>query len=329
MALTDASFLLFWLLAIGLGQRFLERPGPARAVALGLAVGVAQLFKYNGWIAGVLVALERGRRGRSVRPRRTDRHGSNVATWGWGLLPRWSRPSSTGPGSGSSSRMAGMPRSGPSAQLPGRPLVVARPLRSLQLAQDRVLSGGVGWLAFCGFAAAICDADGDRSRDDRDSRPGEARSWSRWASPRSARIRGGWFGTVFWISSRVHSGRGWRRKRHASSLVGWVVLSILTPFYHPYARLLLPVQAFGWLLLAGHSRSIRSSTRAEDRRVRDAGAGVPNRWSGSLAGCWLVLSCWRSPCRRWPTAERRGACSSPATRSDRRAARSPARSPQT
>ena len=55
MALTDASFLLFWLVAIAMGQRFLERPNPARAVSLGLAVGLAQLFKYNGWISGAIV----------------------------------------------------------------------------------------------------------------------------------------------------------------------------------------------------------------------------------------------------------------------------------
>ena len=42
--------------AIGVGQRFLERPGPARAAALGLAVGVSQLFKYNGFTSGVIVA---------------------------------------------------------------------------------------------------------------------------------------------------------------------------------------------------------------------------------------------------------------------------------
>ena len=60
MALVDASFLLFWVLAIGQGQRFLERPKPLRAVSLGLAVGIAQLFKYNGWVSGVIVALSAG-----------------------------------------------------------------------------------------------------------------------------------------------------------------------------------------------------------------------------------------------------------------------------
>ena len=30
-----------------------------------------------------------------------------------------------------------------------------------------------------------------------------------------------------------------------------LVLSILTPFYHPYARLWLPLQLLGWVLMAG------------------------------------------------------------------------------
>ena len=57
MALTDASFLLFWLCALGQGQRFVERPNLFRAILLGLAVGISQLFKYNGWTSGIIVAL--------------------------------------------------------------------------------------------------------------------------------------------------------------------------------------------------------------------------------------------------------------------------------
>src|SRR5262245_55343317 len=49
-ALTDAPFLLAWLVAIGLGARLLERPVLRRAVAVGIAVGVAQYIKYNGWL---------------------------------------------------------------------------------------------------------------------------------------------------------------------------------------------------------------------------------------------------------------------------------------
>ncbi len=34
-------------------------------------------------------------------------------------------------------------------------------------------------------------------------------------------------------------------------LTGWFVLLLLTPLYHPYARLWLPVAAFGWIVMGG------------------------------------------------------------------------------
>ena len=84
MALTDASFLLCWLTSIGMGQRFLERPNAARALFLGLAVGLSQLFKYNGWISGAIVAAT------AVvwllfHPGEW-RTRSMAGTWGWGLF---------------------------------------------------------------------------------------------------------------------------------------------------------------------------------------------------------------------------------------------------
>jgi 4-amino-4-deoxy-L-arabinose transferase-like glycosyltransferase len=57
MALTDVSFLFFFILAIGLGQRFLERPNVLNTIALGIGVGLAQWFKYHGWLAGAIVAF--------------------------------------------------------------------------------------------------------------------------------------------------------------------------------------------------------------------------------------------------------------------------------
>ena len=40
--------------------------------------------------------------------------------------------------------------------------------------------------------------------------------------------------------------------------VGWALLAVLTPFYHPYARLWLPVQALTWVFVGGLFVSIRS-----------------------------------------------------------------------
>ena len=84
MALTDASFLLVWLLAIGAAMRFLERPGIIQGIVLGVAVGLAQQFKYNGWLAGgvvIGVALF----GLSARTE-DRRRGSITWVFGWGLM---------------------------------------------------------------------------------------------------------------------------------------------------------------------------------------------------------------------------------------------------
>src|SRR5262249_29160159 len=42
-------------------------------------------------------------------------------------------------------------------------------------------------------------------------------------------------------------------RRPAVRVLGswWLVLSVLTPFYHPYARLWLPMHAVAWLMMAG------------------------------------------------------------------------------
>ena len=36
----------------------------------------------------------------------------------------------------------------------------------------------------------------------------------------------------------------------ALMVIGWFLLLALTPCYHPYARLWLPFEAFGWILMA-------------------------------------------------------------------------------
>ncbi len=84
MALTDASFLLAWLLALGAGMRFLERPGVVRAILMGLAVGLAQQFKYNGWLVGgiVIASALLG----IVFHREERKVGSILKTFGWGAL---------------------------------------------------------------------------------------------------------------------------------------------------------------------------------------------------------------------------------------------------
>src|SRR5208283_531684 len=84
VALTDASFLLFWILGLVCGQCFLERPRISSAIALGLSVGLAQWFKYNGWLLGMFVMLA-AFLGILVDSKERQRPRIR-ALWGFGLL---------------------------------------------------------------------------------------------------------------------------------------------------------------------------------------------------------------------------------------------------
>ncbi len=67
--------------------------------------------------------------------------------------------------------------------------------------------------------------------------------------------------------------------------IGWAILSVLTPFYHPYARLWLPLEAFGWLFLGGLFVAIRS-------RVEVAGRGARWAWKRPADPLpWFALFC--------------------------------------
>ncbi len=197
MALTDASFLLTWLLAIGQGHRFLERPGPGRAVALGLAVGVAQLFKYNGWIAGVVVVLVAAI---GARVPSADRMPAKpFAPWGWGLAAAvvaalvywpWFRfVEAHGGYPALLAHQRGYMR-GPSAW-PAYALV--------QLQQDRALSAGAWWMAASGLAAAAAGlaAIGGISRTPRTLAKEVAIALGLAAL--CAFLRGVLFGAVLWV----------------------------------------------------------------------------------------------------------------------------------
>ena len=283
MALTDASFLLCWLAAIGMGQRFLERPNPARAVSLGLAVGLSQLFKYNGWIAGAIVVctavvwLLFHRDEWRTRPM--------AATWGCGLFAAVIAAIVYGPwfrfvdSHGGYSALLAHQRSylGGLSSWPGH--------WSVQIDQDEFLSGGRIWLICTGVAAAL-----GMSISQRDLTLGIR------LLPRFLMVATGlsalclipafsWYLSMAWIIVAIVRYRGALTKAAFLLCIGWVTLSGLTPFYHPYARLWLPIEAFGWLLMGGICVGIRS-------RVEVAGRGA--RWSLSSSSDplpWFTLSC--------------------------------------
>jgi len=244
MALTDATFLLMWLLGLIVAQRFVERPGAARGVALGAAVGLAQLVKYSGWTVGAAVPLaliaitvcDPSRKSASYQGR----------AWGFGLLAAATAALVYTPW------FAFVESHGGYRALMAHQSGYVGSLDSwfghfrIQLEQASALSGGLGWNA-AGWLAAIAGAILARPH---------ASSWKR---PWSAAVLFGLLGLgaiaptlLWWI------GLGWllfpgRDASPGRVLLGvaWLGLSVLTPFYHPYARLWLPIHSLGWIAGAG------------------------------------------------------------------------------
>jgi dolichyl-phosphate-mannose-protein mannosyltransferase len=245
MALTDASFLLFWVLALVAGQRFLEGPGPVRGIVLGLAVGLAQWFKYNGWLAGLAVILT-ACFGLIVDARERERPRMR-SVWGAGLVAALAAAAIYWPWFGFVERHGGY-----GALLRHHRSYVGG-LSSwydhwrLQLEQATVLSGSRTWnlagASLACLAGALCTG----------IRPDLSRSVSRVVVPIALIVlltvapASPWWLGIPWVLRRWNVSRPGERLL----LVAWTGLSILTPFYHPYARLWLPLFSIGWVLVGG------------------------------------------------------------------------------
>jgi 4-amino-4-deoxy-L-arabinose transferase-like glycosyltransferase len=286
MALTDGSFLLFWLIAIGLGQRFVERPGPVRATAMGLSLGVAQLFKYNGWIAGLVVAVSAALWS-VIRPHERIAN-KQFPLWGWGLFAAMLAILVYSPwfwfveSHGGYAALLAHHRGyvGGLSSWPGHAIV--------QLEQERALSGGIWWLSVGGFVGAIAmqAALGAFSVGFR-SLPRHLLVALNLTAVCSF-FHGALFGAILWMivlaATRVRA----LTKAACVLVVGWTILVLMTPFYHPYARLLLPLQALAWVLLGGAFTILRQvSEQLRDLAQRRVW-GVPDSLIRFTAACWLV-----------------------------------------
>jgi 4-amino-4-deoxy-L-arabinose transferase-like glycosyltransferase len=277
MALTDVSFALLWIVAVGQGQRFLERPGPGRAAALGIAVGVAQLFKYNGWIAGAVVAAAAlvgpVRRREERDPRRQG------AVWGWGLVAAaiaaavyWPWFRFVQEHGGYAALLAH--QRGYMGGLSSWPRHA-----SAMFEQDEALSGGPRWLAAGALAAALgLLAAVGRSVD---VRPMAARLGlglvgftALCAYPGSH-----WYGPLFWLGLLHPAAARFLGVRPPLFLAtAWAVLALMTPFYHPYARLLMPLHTLNWILMGGAVAAIQRTLDGLSRQSGPTALGMPRPW---------------------------------------------------
>lgn len=325
MALTDSLALLTFLIAIGLGMRWLERPGILRAVVFGLAVGVAQNVKYNGFLSGGIVGVA-GVVGLFHVKRSATGESSHVASWlriaASYLLALavaslcywpWFQFVEAHGGYADLLRHQRSYWSGPAAWFANW---------NLQLGMQLALSGelvrtltwlaaawAVAWLS-CGFVARAVGRPESRDR----------RAKLRF---RIGLVVGGLlFGLVPNLAWFVGLGMcGWllASRYAASRVVGslWLVMSVLTPMYHPYARLWLPLHAVSWFSMAGLIRWSGAFSAASSAGEADTPVTRPYRRYAIIAVallcCGLAIkqrgrvfidsAGWLPPSRPFPTVE--------------------------
>lgn len=245
MALTDATFLLAWMSALALGIWFLERPRAGRAYLFGIAVGLAQNVKYNGWLIGAIVGLAALLEGRNGAKRRLGWLGFAAIVALLVYLP-WFAFVQT---HGGYDRLVAHHRgyfygtNGWTARL------------WLQLAEQEALAGRLGswpfgWELIAGLLGAFALAIFSKHL-------GRGVSWP-------ARLITLCYVVFVGVMLSVLPSWPWwlglaflplllRDPRPGARVLAccWLVLSLLTPMYHPYARLWLPLTGLGWILLAG------------------------------------------------------------------------------
>ena len=287
MALTDVSFLLAWLAGIVVGVRFLERPTLVRGIMMGLAVGLAQQFKYNGWLVGGAVAVA-AMVGLFQTENRARSHVARV--FGWGacgilaaalvVLPWFLFVERHGGYSALLEHQRGY-LVGPKGWLPAF---------RLQQAQAVALSGG-HWFAVAAWTLAAFSAWGVRLGRGESPGPGLVDR----AIAICLTATGGLLLTLvpdaaWWLALGASPWLiGSRRVVVRVIGVWWILVSVITPFYHPYARLWLPVEAADWLVAGGALANGRNAVRPYLRFVRGKViASDPTLARFGLAWAWAI-----------------------------------------
>lgn len=253
MALTDVSFLFFWLLAIALGMRYIEKPRIDTSIAFGLAVGLAQNLKYNGILTGLIVAFVAAIDAFVSMINRRESAWKRTIAWGnaaaivaaFTYLPWYRFVERT---SGYANLLAH--QRGYFKGFAAWPAIW-----KIQMEQGVALSGGLwGSFSWVGVAAAVAWLMTAYTQNG-------IRFWNTKARNTPARfcvglfIAAAAFGSIpmlaWWLGVACLPVLLVDRRRSVRIIACWlIVMSILTPLYHPYARLWLPLHGVGWLVVA-------------------------------------------------------------------------------
>ena len=285
MALTDSTFLLTWLIALEMGRAFLERPTWLRACGLGLAVGLAQLTKYNGWLTGGIVVVSAAFD--LLRDPESRIRSRMARTFGFGLLAAliaglvdlpWIRFVERHGGYAS---LLEHQRSylGTASAWPRHLL--------LQLDQMVALSGGRTW-QLAGLACALAGAALVVRRPRTNKLGALVAVHVIVVAVLAPNLNA--LCVALAIPILLTSGSSSRRFLGVACLIP----VILTPFYHPYARLWLPVEGLGWIVLGGAVATLWTEQldilRSRRALVAVGGCGIIFCVSLCLTSVWAVTA---------------------------------------
>ena len=255
VALTDATFVTLLLLALMQGVRLLEQPGVLGMLWFGLAVGLAQLTKYNGFLAGVAVAAA------AVAPLVTAHAAGRMRAlrgvlWVAGAavvalvvyFPWYQFVQTRVPGG-----YAALVRHHQGYLSP----VSHWPLNALtQWAEAISLSGNMlgvfSWLLGAWPLAWVCKTLAERGMRQTETDP-PADSRRALVVLAAGTVALGLFPDMPWWLALVAVPLLTFKPNPAQRVLGAAVLifGVLTPFYHPYARLALPFGVLSQVVLAG------------------------------------------------------------------------------
>ena len=287
MGLTDASFLCCWSMAWLACHRFLRAPRFGNAVLMGGLVGLAQEVKYNGWLIGGFTLLTAGLGPIVSQADRSVKRWVRLAGWGslailvaWLVVLPWYQFVEAHGG------YAGLLRHQRS-YLGG--VAGWWPHLRMQVHQASLFSGSIGFqvatvgvVLWSGWVI----------------QPGKL-NWGRRTWIRLLAL-GGLIGPL--VNNPVIAGLigltlldiGTRLADRLLAVI-WVGLFILTPFYHPYARLWLPFELASWIILGG--LTTRWADQLADRSALRHGP-IASRLRFGAAGLILVGTLWLGP--GWP-----------------------------
>ncbi len=99
-----------------------------------------------------------------------------------------------------------------------------------------------------------------------------------------------WWVPLFWLPLALRATKTVLSKPLILVYSGWLILALLTPFYHPYARLWLPLQAFECVVLAGLIARVHSAIEGSTSAVLEKSNPPLTRPSWLLYAFTLVIS---------------------------------------